>query len=158
MRKKVICLVLVMMLMLGIMGSTALASGHRPKSVISTNVVFDIYRIINVQYERVISSNMSLYAVPYLGLGFGVTTMGIQAGGKYYLQGTAPEGLWIGGFGMVTYASIPGASIASFAVAGNAGYKLFLSSILTVEANVGYGYAFGSGGSLTWGANIGLGL
>ena len=157
MRKKVICLVLVMMLILGTMGSTALAAGHRPGNVISTDIWLDINRVINVEYERRINSAMSLYVSPFI-VPIGITLLGTKVGTKVYFLGTAPEGLWIGAFGMVTYASIPGASAASFAVAGNAGYKLFLSSILTVEANVGYGYSFGGSGALTWGAHVGLGL
>ena len=157
MRKKIICLVLVMMLILGTMGSTALAAGHRPGNVISTDVWWDINTIFNLEYERRVNRAMSLYVNPFF-VPIGITLLGTKVGTKIYFLGTAPEGLWIGGFGMVTYASVLGASAVSFAIAGNAGYKLFLSSILTVEANVGYGYTFGGSGSLTWGAHIGLGL
>ncbi len=128
--------------MLGIMGSTALASGHRPKSVISTNVVFDIYRIINVQYERVISSNMSLYAVPYLGLGFGVTATGAQVGGNYYFLGTAPEGLSVGALGEILYKSVPGAPETVFTVGANIGYKYFITDMFTVEGRGGLSIRF----------------
>ena len=158
MRKKVICLVLVMMLMLGIMGSTALAAGHRPGSVISTEVFDDLQRFINVEYERVISSNMSLYTVPYLGLGLGLTAMGAQAGGKYYLQGTAPEGLWIGALGEILYMSVPGASAIVFTVGANVGYKYFITDMFTVEARGGLEYAFGLGLLPSFGINVGMGL
>lgn len=107
MKKKGICLVLAMMLILGMLGSTALA-GNRPGSVISTNVRMDFNRFINVEYEKVVSSGLSLYAAPFMGLGLGFTDIGTFAGGKYYLQGTAPEGLWIGGFGFIEYWSIFG--------------------------------------------------
>ena len=157
MKKKVICLVLVMMLILGTMGSTALASTHRPKSVISTSVWLDINRFINLEYERKINPAMSLYVAPFIGIAR-PTWVGARAGGKYYFLGTAPEGLWIGAFGTVSYKSIPGFSEINFGGAANAGYKLFITDIFTVEANVGLDYILVGGFNVVWGVNVGIGL
>jgi len=152
-----ICLVLVMMLILGMVGSTALA-GQRPGSIISTDVRMDFNRLINVEYEKVISSKLGLYAAPYMGLGLGFTSMGATAGGKYYLQGTAPEGLWIGGFGFVEYVSILGFSVTVFGGGANAGYKYFITDRFTVEGNAGLAYVVGFGFTTVYGINIGIAL
>jgi len=158
MKKKGISLVLVMMLILGMAGSTVLAE-QRPGSVISTDIRMDFNRLINVDYEKVISSTLSLYAAPYFGLGLGLTLMGARAGGKYYLQGTAPEGLWIGGFGLVEYWSLFGlVSGIDFGGGANAGYKYFITDMFTVEGNAGVAYWVGYGFGLTWGVNVGMAL
>ena len=157
MKKKGICLVLVMMLILGMAGSTALA-GQRPGTVISTDVRMDLNRLVNVEYERAISSALSLYAAPYMGLGLGFSVMGARAGGKYYLQGTAPEGLWVGGFGAFEYISIFGFSDTLFGAGANAGYKYFITDRFTVEGNAGVAYWVGFGFGLTWGINVGMAL
>ena len=163
-RRKGICLVLVMMLILGMAGSTALA-GERPGSVISTEVFDDLNGFINVEYEKVISSGLSLYAAPMIGLGLGYTQVGATAGAKYYLQGTAPEGLWIGGFGLFTYASILGFSVTGFGGGANVGYKYFITDRFTVEGKVGLAYVyarigpFGAGAFGTYyGVNVGMAL
>ena len=157
MKKKGICLVLVMMLILGMVGSTALAA-NRPGSVISTELRRDFSRLINVEYEKVISSRLSLYAAPYMGLGLGFTSMGAMAGGKYYLQGTAPEGLWIGGFGFVEYVSVFGFSVTLFGGGANAGYKYFITDKFTVEGNAGLAYVVGFGFTTVYGINVGYAL
>jgi len=153
MKKKGICLVLAVMLVLGIFGGAALAQ-QRPGSVISTEVFDDLKGFINVEYEKVISSVLSLYAAPWVGLGLGSTSMGAMAGGKYYLQGTAPEGLWIGGFGTFSYSS----SSTSFGGGANAGYKYFITDRFTVEGKASLAYVVGGGFGLELGVNIGVAL
>ena len=157
MKKKGICLVLVMMLILGMVGSTALG-GQRAGSVISTDVRMDLNQFVNLEYEKVISSNLSLYVKPFIGLGLGFTDMGAMAGAKYYLQGTAPEGLWVGGFGLFEYWSIWGLSGTAFGGAANAGYKYFITDKFTVEGNAGLAYVSGGGFNLVWGINVGMAL
>ena len=157
MKKKGICLVLAMMLILGVVGSTALAA-NRPGSVISTDLRMDFDRLINVQYEKALSPTLSLYAAPFMGLGLGLTLVGAFAGGKYYLQGTAPEGLWVGGFGLIEYASIFGFSDTAFGGGANAGYKYFITDKFTVEGNAGLVYVVGAGFDLIWGVNLGIAL
>ena len=157
MKKKGICLVLVMMLMLGTVGSTALA-GQRAGTVISTDIRMDLNRLVNVELERTMSDTLSLYAAPYMGLGLGFTLMGATAGGKYYLQGNAPEGLWIGGFGFIEYVSIFGISATAFGGGANAGYKYFITDKITIEGNAGLAYVVGLGFSSVWGINAGFAL
>jgi len=157
MKKKGICLVLVMMLVLGILGGAALA-GQRAGSVISTDVRMDLNKFVNLEYEKVISSNLSLYVKPFIGLGLGFTDMGAMAGAKYYLQGTAPEGLWIGGFGLIEYTSIFGFSDTAFGAGANAGYKYFITDKFTVEGNAGLAYVSGGVFELIWGINVGMAL
>ena len=70
MKKKGICLVLVMMLILGMAGSTVLAK-NRPGCVVSTNVIGLAQGVINLQYEKVLNPGMSLYASPRLIIGGG---------------------------------------------------------------------------------------
>ena len=157
MKRKGVCLVLVMMLMLGVVGSTAVAA-NRPGSVVSTDVRMDLDKFINLEYEKVMSSRLSLYVKPFIGLGLGFTDMGAMAGAKYYLQGTAPEGLWIGGFGFVEYCSLIGFSETVFGGAANAGYKYFITDKFTVESNAGLINVSGGGFQLTWGINVGMAL
>jgi hypothetical protein len=157
MKKKGICLVLAMMLILGMVGSTALA-GNRPGSVISTEVFSDLDRFINVEYEKVLNPGMSLYAVPYFGVGLGFTDMGVVAGIKKYLKPTAPEGLWIGGFGAFNYFSIWGFSGTIFSAGANAGYKYFITDKFTIEGSAGLAYIVGLGFTTVYGINIGMAL
>ena len=157
MRKKVICLVLVMMLILGTMGSTALASGHRPKSVISTDIWYDINRVINLEYERSVNRAMSLYVAPFVAP-VGITILGTKVGTKIYFLGTAPEGLSVGALGEILYKSVPGAPETVFTVGANIGYKYFITDMFTVEARGGLEYAFGLGLLPSLGINVGIGL
>lgn len=157
MKKKGICLVLVMMLILGMVGSTALAA-QRAGTVISTEIRSDLNKIVNVELERRINDSLSLYVAPYTGLGLGISLVGARAGGKYYLQGSAPEGLWIGGFGVVDYASLLWFSETTFGGGANAGYKYFITDRLTLEGNAGFVYVVGPGFELTWGVNVGMTL
>ena len=126
--------------------------------MISTEIRRDFNSLINVEYEKVISPGLSLYAAPYMGLGLGYTSMGAIAGGKYYLQSTAPEGLWIGGFGFVEYVSIFGFSVTAYGGGANAGYKYFITDKFTVEGNAGLVYVVGAGFDLIWGVNVGVAL
>ena len=79
MKKKGICLVLVMMLMLVMVGTTALA-GNRPGSVVSTNVLQLLAGGINLQYEKVLNPGMSFYVSPAVALATGATGFGATAG------------------------------------------------------------------------------
>ncbi len=162
MKKKGICLVLAMMLILGMVGSTALA-GNRPGSVVSTEVLQLFQGGINLQYERVLNPGMSFYAAPTVSFGGGVTGLGATAGIKKYFKPTAPEGFWFGGFGNFGYISGFGMSVTVFGGGANAGYKYFLTDKFTIEGSAGMAYTYISAGPFggvgafgtTYGVNVG---
>ena len=162
MKKKGIYLVLAMMLILGMVGSTALAA-NRPGSVISTNVPQLFQGGINLQYERVLSPGMSFYVSPAIALTTGGTGFGATAGIKKYITPTAPEGLWLGGFGNFAYVSALGISVTVFGGGANVGYKYFLTDRFTLEGSIGLAYEylslgiFGGAGAfgMTYSANVG---
>jgi len=167
MKKKGICLVLVMMLILGVVGSTALAA-NRPNSVVSTNVLSLVQGTINLEYERVLSPGMSFYASPRLLIRSGLTGFGMIAGIKKYLNPTAPEGLWFGGHGNFAYVSAGTiVSATGFGGGGNAGYKYFLTDNFIIEGSLGLayiymsasvsGYTYAAGGTLGVTGSIGVG-
>ncbi len=165
MKKKGICLVLVMMLILGMVGSTALA-GQRAGSVVSTNVFQLFQGGINLQYERVLNPGMSFYAAPSVSFGGGAIGFGATAGIKKYLSPTAPEGFWFGGFGNFAYVSGLGIPVTFFGGGANVGYKYFLTDRFTLEGSIGLAYEyltlgpFGGGGAfgVTYGVNVGFAL
>ena len=165
MKKKGICLVLVMMLILGMVGSTALA-GNRPQSVVSTSVIQLFQGGINLQYERVLNPGMSFYAAPSIALGGGAIGFGVTAGIKKYLSPTAPEGFWLGGFGNFAYASALGISATVFGGGANVGYKYFITDRFTLEGSIGAAYEYlslgvfgGAGGfGVMYAVNVGYAL
>ena len=112
MKKKGICLVLVMMLILVMVGSTALAA-NRPQSVFSGGLSIWYWpgegsiTSIDVGYEKALSSGLALHGKGSLGLESGVTILGGLVGVKKYLGPTAPQGLWIGGFASLSNWSVP---------------------------------------------------
>jgi len=168
MKKKGICLVLVMMLILGVVGSTALA-GNRPQSVFSGGLSMLLpggvtITYLDAGYERSLSSGLTFHGEAGLGLESGVTILRGLLGIKKYLKPTAPEGLWIGGFASMDYWSVNffGIEIFSetfFGFGAEAGYKYFFTPNLSVEpfARAGY-YTSGVGFALSLGASIGYAL
>lgn len=156
-KRKRICLMLVVVLMLGAWGSIALAQ-ERPGNVVSTNVVSLIQGAINLQYERVLNPGMSFYVTPSLGFGGGATAFGATAGIKKYFQPTAPEGFWFGGFGSFTYVSTLGISVTGFGGGANVGYKYFLTDKFTIEGSIGLAYVYMSMGPFGGAGGFGTAL
>jgi len=167
MKKKGICLVLAMMLILGVVGTTALAK-NRPGSVVSTNVIGLAQGVINLEYEKVLNPGMSLYVSPRLLIGGGLTGFGMIAGIKKYLNSTAPEGLWFGGHGNFAYVSAGTiVSATGFGGGANAGYKYFLTDNFIIEGSLGLayiymsasvlGYTYAAGGTFGVTGSIGVG-
>ena len=167
MKKKGICLVLVMMLILGMAGSTVLAE-QRPGSVISTNPLGLLLGVINVEYEKVLNPGMSFYVAPIVAIWGGVTVLGGRAGVKKYFGPTAPEGFWFGGFGNFAYVSAgTTVSATSFGGGANVGYKYFFTDNFSLEASLGLafiymsmsvsGYGYGAGATLAPAGSIGVG-
>ena len=154
---RIICLGLAVMLIVGILGGTALTQ-DRPSNVVSTDVVSLVQGVINLQYEKV-NPGMSFYGAPFVGFGGGVTAIGATAGIKKYFQPTAPEGFWFGGFGLLEYISLIGGSITTVGGGGNVGYKYFITDELTIEGSIGLAYAYilGWGGAFgaVYGINVG---
>ncbi len=166
MKKKGICLVLAMMLILGIVGSTALAA-NRPQSVFSGGLSMwwwpgaGSINHLDVGYERALNSDLAFHGKGSLGLVSGATNLEGLLGIKKYLGSTAPEGLWIGGFGSISYWSIPVGWLGTitgsiFGFGAEGGYRYFFTPNLSVEpfAQVGY-YTLGLGFAFTFGANVG---
>ncbi len=165
MKKKGICVILVMMLVLGMVGSTALA-GNRPQSVVSTSVIQLFQGGINLQYERVLNPGMSFYATPSVSLGGGAIGFGATVGIKKYFGPTAPEGFWFGGFGNFAYVSALGISATVFGGGANVGYKYFITDRFTLEGSIGAAYEYlslgvlgGAGGfGVIYAVNVGYAL
>lgn len=166
MKKKGICLVLVMMLILGVVGSTALAA-NRPQSVFSGGLSMWYWpgegsiTYIDLGYEKALNAGFALHGKGSLGLESGVTILGGLVGVKKYLGPTAPEGLWIGGFASVSDFSAPlgeGLRISAnvFGFGAQAGYRYSFTPNLSIEpfAQVGY-YTAEVGFASTFGANVG---
>ena len=166
MKKKGICLVLAMMLILGMVGSTALA-GQRAGSVVSGGLSMWYWpgagsvTSIDVGYEKVLNSGVALHGKGSLGLVSGATNLGGLVGVKKYLGPAAPEGLWIGGFGSISYWSIPLGWLGTitgniFGFGAEAGYRYSFTPNLSIEpfAQAGY-YTAGVGFAFTFGANLG---
>ncbi len=169
MKKKGICLVLVMMLILGVVGSTALA-GNRPQNIFSGGLSMWYWpgegsiTYIDLGYEKALNAGFALHGKGSLGLESGVTILGGLVGVKKYLGPTAPEGLWIGGFASVSDFSAPlgeGLRISAnvFGFGAEAGYRYSFTPNLSVEpfARAGY-YTSGVGFALSLGASIGYAL
>ena len=166
MKKKGICLVLVMMLILVMMGSTALAA-NRPQTVFSGGLSIWYWpgegsiTSIDVAYEKTLNAGFALHGKGSLGLESGVTILGGLVGVKKYLRPTAPQGLWIGGFASLSNFSAPlggGLRISAnvFGFGAEGGYRYFFTPNLSVEpfAQVGY-YTAEVGFAFTFGANVG---
>ncbi len=166
MKKKGICLVLVMMLILGVMGSTALAA-NRPQSVFSGGLSIWYWpgdgsiTYIDLGYEKALNAGLSLHAKGSMGLESGVTILGGLVGVKKYLAPTAPEGLWIGGFASVSNFSAPfggGLRISEnvFGFGAEAGYRYSFTPNLSIEPFIQVGYYTAEVGfASTFGANVG---
>jgi len=160
-RGKGICLALVVVLMLGV-GSIALAQ-ERPQTVFSGGLSMWLWpgigsvTSIDVGYEKALSTGLAFHGRGSLGLLSGVTNLGGLLGIKKYLGSTAPEGLWIGGFGAFSFFSAFGLSATTFGGGADAGYKYFFTPNLSIEpfAQVGY-YTGGIGLAFTFGANVGF--
>lgn len=166
MKKKGICLVLAMMLILGVVGSTGLAA-NRPQSVFSGGLSVWYWpgegsiTSIDVGYEKTLNAGLALHGKGSLGLESGVTILGGLVGVKKYLGSTAPEGLWIGCFASLSNWSVPlgwGLMISEnlFGFGAEGGYRYFFTPNLSVEpfAQAGY-YTGGVGFAFTFGANAG---
>jgi len=166
MKKKGICLILAVMLVLGILGGAALAQG-RPQSVFSAGLSIWYWpgevsvTSIDVGYEKALSSGLALHGKGSLGLRSGVTILSGLVGIKKYLEPTAPKGLWIGGFASLSNWSAPvggGLMISQnvFGFGAEGGYRYFFTPNLSVEpfAQAGY-YTAGVGFAFTFGANVG---
>lgn len=169
MKKKGICLVLVMMLVLGILGGAALAQ-RRPQTVFSGGLSMwfipgaGSISYLDADYERAFNSDFSFHGKASLGIESGVTIIRGLLGVKKYLSSTGPEGLWIGGYGSLDYWSItiPGWFSWSGTFLGfgaEAGYRYFFTPNLSIEpfAQAGY-YTGGVGFAFTFGANFGYGF
>lgn len=164
-KRKGINLVLTTMLMLGILGSAALAQEGSIKSVALSMMLPGGGTIICVEarYEIVLNPSLTLDADGRLGLATGgIDIFGGQLGIRKYLTPTAPEGLWIGGFGSVdfwTLTIIPEWlewSGMIFGLGAEGGYKYFFTPELSVEPFVRVGlYTAGLGLALTVGASLG---
>jgi hypothetical protein len=142
MKKKWISLALIIMLILGMAGSTAVAE-ERPANVVSTNVLSLLEGVINVEYEKVFNPGMSLYASPRVLIGGALTGFGMIVGIKKYLNPTAPEGLWFGGHGNFAYVSAGTiVSATGFGGGANAGYKYFLTDNFIIEGSLGLAYIY----------------
>ncbi|TEU04014.1 hypothetical protein E3I16_00085 [Candidatus Aerophobetes bacterium] len=169
MKKKGICLVLVMMLILVMVGSTALAA-NRPQTVFSGGLSIWYWpgegsiTSIDVGYEKTLNAGFALHGKGSLGLESGVTILGGLVGVKKYLGPTAPQGLWIGGFASMDYWSVSffGIEILSgtfFGFGAEAGYKYFFTPNLSVEPFARAAYYTGDRGFvLSLGASIGYAL
>lgn len=166
MKKKGICLVLAVMLVLGIFGGAALAQ-QRPESVTGAGLSMwflpgaGSITYLDADYERAFNADFSFHGKVSLGLQSGVTIIRGLLGIKKYLNSTGPEGLWIGGYGSLDYWSftIPGWyswSGTFFGFGAEGGYRHFFTPNLSIEpfAQVGY-YTGGLGVAFTLGANVG---
>ena len=166
MKKKGICLVLAMMLIVGMVGSTALAA-NRPQSVFSGGLSMWYWpgegsiTSIDVGYEKTLNAGFALHGKGSLGLESGVTILGGLVGVKKYLGPTAPEGLWIGCFASISNWSVPlgwGLTISEnlFGFGAEGGYRYFFTPNFSIEpfAQAGY-YTGGVGFAFTFGANVG---
>ncbi len=164
MKRKGICLALVMMLILGMVGSTALA-GNRPSSVISGGLSMWYWpgegsiTYIDVGYEKALNSGLALHGKGSLGLVSGVTNLGGLVGVKKYLAPTAPEGLWIGAFGTFSYFSVFGISATTFGGGVEGGYRYLYATNRRIElfAQVG-NYTAGVGFAVSFGVNVSYAL
>ena len=169
MKKKGICLVLAMMLILVMVGSTALAA-NRPQSVFSGGLSMwfvpgaGSITYLDADYERSFNPDFSFHGKASFGLESGITIIRGSLGIKKYLSSTGPEGLWIGGYGSLDYWSItvPGwftASATFYGFGAEGGYRYFFTPNLSVEpfAQVGF-YTGGLGLAFTFGANVGYGF
>lgn len=168
MKKKGICLILAIMLILGMAGSTVLAE-QRPGSVFSGSFSMLLpgggsITYFGADYERTLSSGLTVHGEASLSSETLVTGLRGLLGIKKYLKPTAPEGLWIGGFASMDYWSMSflGIKIASgtfFGFGAEAGYKYFFTPNLSVEPFVRVGYYTGDRGfALSLGAGIGYAL
>ena len=165
MKRKGICLALATVLMLGVLGSAAVAQ-ERPESIFSGNLSLLLVAGVTLVYldggyERVLSPGLTLHGAAGLGFDGGATIVRGLLGVKKYLSPTAPEGLWLGGFGSLDYWSItiPGWVTGSGTFSGfgaEGGYKLFLAPNVSVEpfARLGF-YTSGGGIGLAFGASVG---
>ena len=170
MKRKGICLLLAMMLILGVVGSTALAK-NRLQSVFSGGLSMwfipgvGSITYLDADYERAFNTDFNFHGKASLGLESGVTIIRGLLGIKKYLSSTSPEGLWIGGYGSLDYWSIAiprwdrwsdrwSGTFFGFGVEG--GYRYFFTPNLSVEpfAQVGY-YTAGVGFAFAFGANVG---
>ena len=161
MKGKGVCLILAMMLVLGMMGTTALATNRLP-NIFSGGFSMrywpgsDSITSIEIDYERALNTGLSLHAKGRLALLSGVTNLGALVGVKKYLEATAPEGLWIGAFGTFSHFSGSGDYETTFGGGAEAGYRYFFSPIISIEpyAQLGY-YTAAVGFAFTFGANLG---
>ena len=154
----------------------AAADDHDPVNTVTISplpLVFN--RELDLEYERAVSDDFSLYAGPSLVLGTSTRNSSYLAGGvtvgARFFPGQAPRGFFIGAFGTGLYASAStaastssgGPSVSGTGVAyeagGMLGYTFILADRLDLSLGLGAAYAHEqitvseSGNSATVGSN-----
>jgi len=126
--------VLVLVLSLG-----AFAFQNEPENVISTNPLGLAQNVINLKYERVLSPKLSIVLDTRLMFG-PVTGIGAIVAIRNYFSGTAPEGFFVGGSGLLVSLSAGGISGRAYGFGGDIGYKWILDKGFAFEAGLGLKY------------------
>ena len=123
----VLVLVLVLILSVGAFGF---------QSVVSTNPLGLAQRVINVSYERVLSPKLSIVLDPRFMFGE-ATGVGFIGEIRSYFSGTAPEGFFIGGSGILASVSAGAVSGRAYGFGGDIGYKWISQNGFAIEAGLG---------------------
>jgi hypothetical protein len=129
--------------------SRALASELPPATTITANPLDLVSGIVNFQLEHAIAYRASAYVgVNFLVIspvwdhsrGSGYFAVGPEAGVRFFLIGTAPEGLFIGPFGTIDYVSASDHSTAGFSAGGMAGVTVIAFDVLDLSLGAGLEY------------------
>lgn len=135
------------------------------KSTLTVNPLGLLIGAISVEYETeldMLPDSMTL-VVPGLYWGFDLnpdvdlklSAMGIGAGARYYIDGVAHDGLYVGGY--ASFASLSGKSGgndftgSAFGVNGEVGYKWIFDNDFVVDVSAGIGFPVSSS---TTGADV----
>ena len=135
----VLVLALVLALTVGAFAFQNELDGVKVKSVVSMNPLGLAQRVINVSYERVLSPKLSIVLEPRFMFGE-ATGVGFIGGIRNYFSGTAPEGFFIGGSGILVSLSMGAVSGRAYGFGGDIGYKWILRNGFAVEAGLGLKY------------------
>jgi len=132
-------MILVLALSVGAFGLEDEPEGLKIKNVLSTNPLGFVQGVVNLKYERVLSPELSIVLDPRFMLGQ-ASGVGIMAGVRNYPSGTAPEGFFVGGSGLLAFVSAGPVTGQALGFGGDIGYKWILDNGFAFEAGLGLKY------------------
>lgn len=124
-------------------------TGAMARSTITINPLGFSYGVFSVEYETEMGRGPTTLGVPVMywsaeGTDYELTAMGLGAGVRYYFDGRAHDGFYVGGYG--SWARLNGSSDGTdftgnaFGLSGVAGYKFLVGDGFVIDVGAGVGF------------------